>query len=290
MPDAPESAPLPIKDASTVMVLRDTDRGPEVFAARRVRGMAFAGGMTVFPGGGVDAADDDPDVAWAGPAPQWWADRLTCDVSRARRLVCAAARETFEECGVLLADHVDGSPVADAGRYHSSREALETHELAFSGFLARESLTLAAGRLRPFDHWITPSVEKRRYDTRFFLAALPGGQEPDDLTSEVDLTMWARPVELLQSFREGRSMLLPPTWAQLRHLAEFPDVAAALAAEPRIRPIEPEILEHPDGIRVGFDGSDEYWSDHEAGLAEARDSRLRRSDIPNGARSRPRGG
>lgn len=265
MTDSQGSVTRPIRDASTVMVLRDTDRGPEVFAARRVEGMAFAGGMTVFPGGGVDAADDDPDVAWSGPDPRWWADRLDCDVPRARRLVCAAARETFEECGVLLADHLDGAPVSDAGRYHASRARLEGHDLAFSEFLSRESLTLAAGRLRPFDHWITPALEPRRYDTRFFLAALPEGQEPDDLTTEVDLTMWARPVELLDDFRAGRSMLLPPTWAQLRHLAEFPDVTTALSAERRITPIEPVIVEHRSGPRVGFDGSDEYWADYRTG-------------------------
>lgn len=267
MTDVDAPSPRPIKDASTVMVVRSTDSGLEVFAARRVKGMAFAGGMTVFPGGGVDDADDDPDVAWSGPEPTWWADRLGCDEPRARRLVCAAARETFEECGVLLADHVDGSPVADASRFHASRTELEEHRLAFSEFLARESLSLAAGRLRPFDHWITPAIEPRRYDTRFFLAALPEGQEPDDLTSEVDLTMWARPLDLLQDFREGRSMLLPPTWVQLRRLAEFADVAAALAAEPTITPIEPVILEHHGRTRVGFDGSDEYWADYQAGHA-----------------------
>ncbi|MDX2355321.1 NUDIX hydrolase [Dietzia sp. PP-33] len=259
----------PIKDASTVMVIRDADRGPEVFVARRVRGMAFAGGMTVFPGGGVDASDDDPDLAWTGPAPEWWAGKFACDVPRARRLVCAAARETFEECGVLLADHLDGSPVAAAGRYHSSREDLERHRLTFGRFLSEEGLSLAAGRLRPYDHWITPSVEPRRYDTRFFLAALPEGQEPDDLTTEVDLTMWARPVDLLDDFRSGRSMLLPPTWTQLRVLAQFSDVGSALAAEREISPVEPEIIEHRGGVRVGFDGSDEYWSDYQAGHASA---------------------
>src|SRR5699024_10793017 len=194
----------------------------------------------------------------SGPAPDWCAERLSCDVPRARRLVCAAARETFEECGVLLADHVDGSPVADAGRYHASREAVESHERAFSGFLARESLSLAAGRLRTFDHWVTPAVAKSRYDTRFFLAALPHAQEPDDLTSEGDLTVSARPADLLRSFRGGRSMLLPPTRVQLRRLAEFPGVATALVAEPRITPIVPESLGHRGGVRVGFDGSDEY--------------------------------
>lgn len=260
-----DADPKPVKDASTVMVLRDTDRGPEVFAVRRVRGMAFAGGMTVFPGGGVDAADDDPDVAWTGPGPEWWAERLVCDSDRARRLVCAAARETFEECGVLLADHLDGAPVADAGRYHARREDLEAHRLAFSEFLSESDLSLAAGRLRPYDHWITPDVEPKRYDTRFFLAALPEGQEPDDLTSEVDLTMWARPVDLLDDFRAGRSMLLPPTWTQLRNLAAYPDVASAMAAEPRISPVEPEVVERDGRLRVLFDGSDEYWADHDAG-------------------------
>ena len=105
MTEVDQTTARPVKDASTVMVIRDSDAGPEVFVARRVKGMAFAGGMTVFPGGGVDAADDDPDLAWTGPAPAWWAERLGCDEPRARRLVCAAARETFEECGVLLADH-----------------------------------------------------------------------------------------------------------------------------------------------------------------------------------------
>ena len=272
MTDLQATPTRPIKDASTVMVVRDADQGPEVFVARRVRGMAFAGGMTVFPGGGVDAADDDPDVAWTGPAPEWWAGRFDCDVPRARRLVCAAARETFEECGVLLADHLDGSPVSDAGRYHSSRADLEEHRLTFSRFLADEDLSLAAGRLRPFDHWITPAVEPRRYDTRFFLAALPEGQEPDDLTTEVDLTMWARPIDLLEDFRSGRSMLLPPTWTQLRLLSEFSDVDSALACEREISPIEPEIIDGgADGIRVGFDGSDEYWSDYQAGHARTGD-------------------
>ena len=69
MTEVDQSTARPVKDASTVMVIRDSTAGPEVFVARRVKGMAFAGGMTVFPGGGGDAADDDPDLAWTGPAP-----------------------------------------------------------------------------------------------------------------------------------------------------------------------------------------------------------------------------
>ena len=267
MTDGRDASSTPIRDASTVMVIRDSPSGPEVFVARRAKGMAFAGGMTVFPGGGVDAADDDPELAWIGPGPRWWAERLGCDEPRARRLVCAAARETFEECGVLLADHADGAPVSDAGRYHSSRAELEERRLTFSHFLAREQLSLAADRLRPFDNWITPPVEPRRYDTRFFLAALPEGQDADDQTSEVDLRMWARPLELLEDFRSGRSVLLPPTWVQLRRLAEFPDVEAALAADRTIIPVEPEVVDHEGAIRVAFDGSDEFWADYQAGHA-----------------------
>src|SRR5574340_1593535 len=99
---------LPPRDASTVMLVRDGARGVEVFLLRRVAGMAFAGGMTVFPGGGVDPSDADAEVEWAGPSVAWWAERFTTDVDRAKALVCAAVRETFEECGVLLA-----GPTAD---------------------------------------------------------------------------------------------------------------------------------------------------------------------------------
>ncbi|GAB3915097.1 hypothetical protein GCM10029964_127720 [Kibdelosporangium lantanae] len=95
--------PVTPKDAATVVLLRDTDTGVEAFLLRRVMGMAFAGGMTVFPGGGVDKRDADTAIAWTGPSAAWWAERFSCDVPLARALVCAAVRETFEESGVLLA-------------------------------------------------------------------------------------------------------------------------------------------------------------------------------------------
>ena len=122
-----KSAPAArLRDAATVMLLRDGEPGLEVFLLRRVKGMAFAGGMTVFPGGGVDEADGTlGDLGWSGAAPGWWAGRLGSDETRATRLVCAAARETFEECGVLLAGASHGEVVQDAHRYHSARAALE---------------------------------------------------------------------------------------------------------------------------------------------------------------------
>ena len=92
--------------------------------------MAFAGGMTVFPGGGVDRRDGDVEVGWAGPSPAWWADQLRCDEPLARALVCAAVRETFEESGVLLAGESPDTVVADTtgADWETDRAALEARD------------------------------------------------------------------------------------------------------------------------------------------------------------------
>src|SRR5206468_2840260 len=103
VPPEPPDPPAVPRDAATVLLVRDRPDGLEVFLQHRVRGMPFAGGMTVFPGGGVDARDADTSIAWTGPQPDWWAARFGCDTGLARALVCAAVRETFEEAGVLLA-------------------------------------------------------------------------------------------------------------------------------------------------------------------------------------------
>lgn len=256
--DVDEDAPVPEpRDASTVMLLRDGDRGLEVFLVRRVSSMAFAGGMTVFPGGGVDESDADPRLAWAGPAATWWADRLSVAEDRARRLVCAAARETFEECGVLLAGG-PGESVADAAGSAGARTALEEHEYGFAQFLTRAGLTFDTDLLRPWSHWITPVGEKRRYDTRFFVAALPQGQVADGHTSEAAEVLWSTPQAELEHWRAGGSMLLPPTWAQLDSLSRFDSVADVMAAEPEISPIRPELVRDGGSWRIAFDGGDRY--------------------------------
>ena len=95
--------PAEPRDAATVVLLRRGGDGPEVYLLRRQASMEFAGGMCVFPGGSVDPRDFDHTVAWGGPSPAEWASRLGVDEAKARALVCAAVRETFEESGVLLA-------------------------------------------------------------------------------------------------------------------------------------------------------------------------------------------
>ncbi|MFE5701708.1 NUDIX domain-containing protein [Rhodococcus koreensis] len=259
--DSTDVAP---KDASTVILIRDAAAGAaasgiEVFLLRRVKGMAFAGGMTVFPGGGVDPSDAEAEVDWAGPSVDWWAGRFSTDAARAKALVCAAVRETFEECGVLLAGPSADTVVADTSRYAQARTQLETRELSFSDFLKRENLVLRADLLRPWANWITPVGEGRRYDTRFFVAASPHGQIADGATSEAEEVQWQSPAAALAHWQGGGSILLPPTWSQLTALSAFGSVADVLAAEPEIPVILPTLITGEEQLRVEFPGQDGYY-------------------------------
>ncbi|AOW92308.1 NUDIX hydrolase [Rhodococcus sp. WMMA185] len=255
---------VPAKDASTVILIRDAAAGAgtsgiEVFLLRRVQGMAFAGGMTVFPGGGVDPSDAHADFRWAGPSVEWWAQRFSTDAALAKALVCAAVRETFEECGVLLAGPSTDTVVEDTSEYTEARVRLEKRELSFSDFLDAENLVLRADLLRPWANWITPIGERRRYDTRFFVAAAPRGQVADGATSEAEEVVWQSPVDALARWRAGGSILLPPTWSQLEALGAFGSVAEVLAAEPEIPAILPTLITDEEPIRVEFPGQEGYY-------------------------------
>ena len=220
--------PIAVRPAATVMLVRAAAPAPtglEVFLMRRHAAMEFAAGMTVFPGGGVDERDRDADLsrngAWYGPEPDWWAERFGIEADLAEALVCAAARETFEESGVLFAgtaDDPDGI-VGDASAYRGERAALEDRSLSFADFLRAEKLVLRADLLRPWSNWVTPEEERtRRYDTYFFVGALPEGQRADGENTESDHAAWARPEAAIDDFAEGRALLLPPTWSQLDSL------------------------------------------------------------------------
>ncbi|MGV9671169.1 NUDIX hydrolase [Gordonia sp. NPDC003504] len=251
--------PAPLRDAATVVLVRDSDHGIEVFLQRRVKQMAFAGGMTVFPGGGVDPRDSDADLSWTGPDAAWWSEILSTTNELAQALVCAAVRETFEECGVLLASTADGT-FPDPATLRDDRVALVDKSLSFAEFLRLRGLTLRADLLRPLAHWITPVNEKRRYDTRFFLAAVPPGQEPDDSTSEADIARWASAGDALEAWSAGKHFLLPPTWAQLTEVAGFATVAELLAAERVIEPIEPKVSAGQGLSGLAFVNSDDYFA------------------------------
>ncbi|MGH3436773.1 MAG: NUDIX hydrolase [Sciscionella sp.] len=275
VPSAPPDPPVTPRDAATVVLLRDSSRGPEVYLLRRVTGMAFAGGMTVFPGGGVDARDSSAG-AWAGPDPEWWAEEFSCSPALARALVCAAVRETFEESGVLLAGPDAGSVVGDTARYADARAALVGRVLSLSAFLSDAGLVLRSDLLRPWANWITPEAEARRYDTRFFLAELPEGQRADGETTEADHSGWQRPDDALHDWKAGRSGLLPPTWMTLSELGDHATVRAAMTVPKMFSPVIPKVVRRGDTLSVVLPGSPEYEA--AAGHLDARPGdRLERS-------------
>ena len=199
--------PLVPRPAATVMLIRDTAAGIKVFLMRRHSAMDFVAGVMVFPGGGVDDRDRNADIAWFGPEPDWWAERFGVEPDLAEALVCAAARETFEESGVLFAgpaDDPDGI-VSDASIYRDvARSRWRTGSLSFGEFLRRENLVLRADLLRPWANWVTPKEERtRRYDTYFFVGALPEGQRADGDNTETDRAGWTTPQAALDDFADG---------------------------------------------------------------------------------------
>lgn len=252
------NAPVATRDAATVVLLRDGDEGPEAYVMRRVAAMAFASGMHVFPGGAVDERDADAAVGWAGPPPAAWARSLAADESLARALVCAAVRETFEECGVLLAG-ADGSSVVDdtsGDDWEADRQALLDRSLALTEMLERRRLVVRADLLRGWAHWITPEFEERRYDTRFFVAALPAGQRTRDVGGEAAAVEWVRPADAVARFERGEMAMLPPTVRTLRELTAYATVADVLQAarDRRFGPILPRMVFDAHGARMLLPG------------------------------------
>lgn len=265
--------------AATVMLLRQRDttarshrEGFDVFVMRRVAAMEFAPGSVVFPGGAVDDADAlepplgiDPALPWAGPSaalpwagpsPAQWAQRLGCDAALAAMWVVAAVREVFEECGVLLAGRDASGPLYDVDlaehRWGSARLALLARTRTLADILTHEGLVLRSDALAPVARWVTPEFESRRYDTVFFLARMPAGQEAHHVSTEADRAMWVDPAHVLADHAAGHVTLLPPTVIWLEALAALthPADLDALVERADLRPIQPHVHQHPDGRLV----------------------------------------
>ena len=264
----PAAEPVQPRPAATIMLVRDGDAatgaaGVDVFVFRRVASMQFAAGMQVFPGGRVDERDADPAVPWQGTPVEAFTGPLSADVALARALVVAAVRETFEECGVLLAGHPDGDLVrlGEAeweGGWRAHRERLAAGEVGLAELLRETGLALRADLLWPWAHWITPPGEgPRRYDTRFFVAAMPSGQLARDLGGEGEQARWLPAAEGVRQYVDGRTRMLPPTVVCMEELAAAPSVDRLLATPRRIRPVMPWPVGLPDGgfaVEVDLDG------------------------------------
>lgn len=250
--------PVVPKPAATVVLVRDDPRPPsgrtplQVFLQRRVAGMAFAGGMTVFPGGGVDPSDHADVPGWVGPTPAEWGRRLGHEPELAGALVKAAVRETFEECGVLLAGH------GAVSMAEGVRADLVARRRTLPDVL--DGLALRADLLRAWSRWITPAAAPKRYDTAFLVAQVPEGQVADAHTTEAVEARWWHPQEALKRWQAGEIELMAPTFTTLREIGEHPDCAAVLVAADRreIEPIQPQLRREGDRVDVLLPGDPGY--------------------------------
>jgi 8-oxo-dGTP pyrophosphatase MutT (NUDIX family) len=245
--------PVPVRPAATVLLVRDGASGLEVFMVVRHHKIDFASGALVFPGGSVDAGDHA--IA---------ADPASCGVAagldeRDRLSRVAALRETFEECGVLLArprgsGEGSGARVVDLAGKSQGR--------SFSELIAAENLELALDALIPFAHWITPPILPKRFDTRFYIAAAPSDQIAIHDGSESVDSVWISPARALEAAKVGTYTLVFATRLNLQLLAQSVDVASARGAARarRIITVEPVALKTERGytmripIEAGYGG------------------------------------
>jgi 8-oxo-dGTP pyrophosphatase MutT (NUDIX family) len=246
--------PAEPRNAATVVLMRPSPSagdGPEVYLLRRQTSMAFAGGMCVFPGGGVDPRDFDHAVAWAGPSPEDWAEQLDTDEGTARALVCAAVRETFEESGVLLAGQSADTVVADTTGedWERDRIALEARELALTELLDQRGLVLRTDLLGAWAAWLTPVFEPRRYRTWFFVADLPEGQRTRDVSSESESVTWLPAMQAVRAVEQQELGMLPPTYLTCLEVGQYADPEAVVEAARgrRVEMFMPQVEETPGG-------------------------------------------
>jgi len=253
-----------------VLVLRDSASGPEVFMVRRHEGSGAFRGAHVFPGGRVDDHDaSTADDSWCDGVD--YATRQLADLSAAEALAyhVAAARELFEEAGVLLARDRAGHFVSldDHRRFTTLRLDVHAHRKTFRSVVEDEHLRLALDALTRYAHWVTPPVEGRRFDTRFFVARVPPKQTPAHDDTETTESVWTTPAAALSSAERRAILLPPPTWTTLRELATFQSVDQVLewAAVRHITRSEPVPLQEngsrlllmPDGTR--FVWTENHW-------------------------------
>ncbi len=216
--------------AATVILLRPAEaKGFEVFLTRRPDGMPFLGGMYCYPGGTLSKDDCRPAALarTVGRTPQQARQIIGAEftLEEATGLWIAAVREVFEEVGVLLAAEANGGKMsmdAERAAHLAERHAeLSAKSLNFTEFLAREKLYCDLASLSHFSAWQTPAQFTMRFDTRFFIAALPEGQTPLSTSYEVAHSIWLTPDRAMQMFNRGELPMIFPTFASLRTLADF---------------------------------------------------------------------
>jgi 8-oxo-dGTP pyrophosphatase MutT (NUDIX family) len=226
------ASPVVPRDAATVVLLREDAEGFATFMVRRHAKSGFMAGAYVFPGGTLDHADRSPELLARvhGRSPDEAARALGEDDGElALALHVAALRETFEEAGVLLADGVQAS-------LESERRRLNEGTTSFASIVAERALVPRCDLLTPLSRWITPEIESRRYDTRFFLALAPSSQRAEHDRIEVTEGEWLTPRGALARWERREIQLPPPTLRTLELLCEFTSAESAIESSRRVTP------------------------------------------------------
>ena len=257
----PES--IPVRDAATVMILAGDD-DPHVLMLKRNSRSIFVGDMWVYPGGAVDPDDatQRADETVAGLTDADASYSIGIDRGGIAFWV-AALRETFEEAGILLAHHdhpadiddprdlpsgiIDLSPPDVAERFSQYRDEVNAGERDFIDTVRSEDLLLDGNNVHFIGRWVTPMGSPRRYDTRFFLTAMPDGQTPLPDHDEAVDHQWVRPADAIRRNETGDMVMMTPTIGMLQRLARFDTIADAVAAAARGTPADDE------HVRIRFD-------------------------------------
>jgi 8-oxo-dGTP pyrophosphatase MutT (NUDIX family) len=213
-------------------------------------------GAHVFPGGRVDPGDDSADASWCDGIVEARTKLPGVAPDAALAFHLATARELFEEAGVLLArdttgQHVSLAARADHDRFKDHRAELNAGRRTLREIVETERLRLALDALVHYAHWVTPPIEIRRFDTRFFVTRVPAEQTPVHDDHEATDSVWIRPADAIAAVGRGDIVLPPPTWASLRELQRFTSVDAALrwAQTRTVYRREPHVTTDPDGTR-----------------------------------------
>ncbi len=240
-----------MRQAATVLLLREQRDGIEVLMMRRAAALSFMGGLWVFPGGRMEPVDQSAEALARVPpdAREMCGDRLRSPAGErlpfehALGLHVCACRETFEEAGVLLAREAGGHPCdpTRVARLQPRRAEIVADPASFTRMLVEEDLFLDIGPLVYWSHWITPSLEPKRFDTRFFVVPLPDGQAAQADLSELIEHAWINPATAAEALERGDIKVPPPTLLTLEDLrdsyTENGSLQAMLSAEsPRPTP------------------------------------------------------
>jgi 8-oxo-dGTP pyrophosphatase MutT (NUDIX family) len=256
--------------AASVILVREEAGFPwEVFLLKRRQEQKFMGGAHVFPGGRLDKTDGEaswePFLCRKDRRDREELGDTSLAEEQVRGILIAAIRETFEEAGILLACTAEGKPWGPVTckakeRLHQWRQQVRQGETPFRELFVKENLRLDFRQLFFYAHWLTPEIEARRFDTRFFLACLPAHQEASHDGAETSASGWFAPQEALYAQERGEIILMPPTLKILEDLSCFARLKEVFRqpSSGSIPRILPEVILRDGQVGVIFPNDCEY--------------------------------